>query len=230
MENTFNLKKFLAEGKLLKEEQTLNLEDTNPDFTSDKIVTTSKYADDSGKLKPQFGKQAYDFGGSEGPIPNSIVVDDAEPEGDNESIKFNLNKVGKFPPKKYINLTFTIDYIDNQNNLIKTILNSLESGGILVVSENVKSVSDFYNKLKSNFDILEVYDFMGGLNESKPSLQEVDYNNYAARDYWAQYNLDNPISKATASSNSTPNPPYEDEEEEEDEDNFSVISLILKKK
>jgi hypothetical protein len=170
MENS-DFKKYLTEGKLLKEDFSSTLEQTNPDFTPDKIVTTSKYADDRGKLKSQFGKQSYDFGGSEDPIPDSIVVDYDEPQGDNEWIEFDLNKVGKFPPKKYINSTFTIDYIDNQNNLIKTILNSLESGGILVVSENVGSVSDFYNKLKNNFDILEVYDFMSELNE-----QDEDYD------------------------------------------------------
>jgi hypothetical protein len=229
MENTFNLKKFLAEGKLLKEEQTSNLEQINPDFTSDKIVTTSNYANDRGQLKSQFGKQSYDFGGSEDPIPNSIIVDDAEPEGDNEWIQFDLNKVGKFPPKKYINSTFTIDYIDNQNNLIKTILNSLESGGILVVSENVKSVSDFYNKLKNNFDILEVYDFMGDLNEGVYTPEE------------RQEMADNIRKKYTINGvyydPYYPLPPglkYDNEMggdgEDEEVDENSVISLILKKK
>jgi hypothetical protein len=179
MNNNFNLKQYLSEGKLLKENLSSTLEQTNPDFTLDKIVTTSNYADNSGKLKPQFGKQSYDFGGSEDPVPNSIVVDDAEPDGDNEWIEFDLNKIGNFPPKKYINLTFTIDYIDNLDNLIKTILNSLENNGILIVSEDVKSVSDFYNKLKNNFDILEVYDFMSGLNEQN----DYDEEDYDEEDY-----------------------------------------------
>jgi len=229
MENTFNLKKFLAEGKLLKEEQTSNLEQINPDFTPDKIVTTSKYADNNGKLKFQFGKQSYDFGGSEDPIPNSIVVDDAEPEGNNEWIQFDLNKVGKFPPKKYINLTFTIDYINNQNNLIKTILNSLESGGILVISENTESVSNFYNKLKSNFDVLEVYDFMGNLNEGRytPEEEQEMINNIRK-----QYTINGVYYDPYY-----PLPPglkYDNEmggDGEDDEvDESLVMSLVLKKK
>lgn len=175
MENNFNLKQFLAEGKLLKEEQNNSLTSINPDFTSDKIVTTSKYADDGGRLKSQFANQAYDFGGAEYPIPNSTVVDIDKPEDDEKFIEWDLNEVGKFPPKKYINLTFALPYIDDSDNLKQTILNSLETGGILILTEQIHWVSDFYNKIKSNFDILEIYDYLSVLNES---MEDEDEENF----------------------------------------------------
>lgn len=218
---SFNIKK--AKERLLKEEQTSSLEEINPDFTTDKIVTTSNYADNSGRLKPQFGSESYDFGGSEEPIPNSTVVDTSEPDGDNKWIDFNLNKVGKFPPKKYINLTFSIGHIDNWGNLIKTILNSLESGGILVVTEQSNWVSDFYDKLKSNFDILEVYDFLSNMREN---LKEEMSN-----DEWVKK-----FTKSTADfRKSLENNPkfahlFDVNPSEEDEEDIDSISLILKKK
>ena len=217
----FDLKKFLAEGILLKEDFSSTLEEINPDFTPDKIVTTSNYANDRGQLKSQFGKHSYDFGGSEDPVPDSIVVDYGEPQGDNEWIEFDLNKVGKFPPKKYINSTFTIDYIDNQNNLIKTILNSLENGGILVITENVGSVSDFYNKLKNNFDILEVYDFRdkgNKISEPKYGSEEWFRKHFSPEEaeHMVKMNKNHSLSKKSNKKN--------------DISKNSVISLILKKK
>jgi hypothetical protein len=109
----------------------------------------------SGNIKPQ-SDNIYDFGGSEGPIPNSVVVDIEKPDGNNKFIEQDLEDEFTLPPKQYINLSSVIHFITNKNNLVKSINNSLKPGGILVLKSSLTGIFEILPYL-SNYVPLEAY-------------------------------------------------------------------------
>jgi SAM-dependent methyltransferase len=117
------------------------------------INNNSKIINKYGRLKIH-SNEVYDFGGSENPVPNSIVVDIQNPTGNNEYIEQDLDKEFSLPPKEYINLTSVIHFINNKNNLIKSINNSLKPGGILILKTSLNQIWDVIPYL-SNYTPLE---------------------------------------------------------------------------
>jgi hypothetical protein len=117
------------------------------------INNDSKFIDKYGRLKIH-SNEIYDFGGSENPVPNSIVVDIEEPEGNNEFIEQNLEEVFSLPPKEYINLTSVLHFIKNKNNLFKSINNSLKQNGILIIKTSLNQILKILPYL-SNYTPLE---------------------------------------------------------------------------
>jgi SAM-dependent methyltransferase len=124
--------------KLLKYLSNYNI----PINNNSKIIT--KY----GRLKINSDK-VYDFGGSEYPLPNSIVVDITPPEGNNKFIEKDLENEFSLPPKDFINLTSVLHFITNKSNLIKSINNSLKPGGLLIVKTSLKEILKFLPYLSS---------------------------------------------------------------------------------
>jgi len=141
------LTKFRGLTKLLKYLNNYNIP----------INNNSKVIDKYGRLKINSDK-VYDFGGSEYPIPNSIVVDIIPPEGNNKFIEKNLDNEFSLPPKDYISLTSVLHFITNKNNLIKSINNSLKPGGLLIVKTSLKEILKFLPYL-SNFTPIEAQIF-----------------------------------------------------------------------
>jgi hypothetical protein len=113
-----------------------------------------KYIDNNGKLKIH-SDEVYDFGGSWDPIPYSIVVDGDKPEGNNIWINRNLENYFNLPPKKYINLTSVLHFINNKNNLIKSINDSLNPKGILLIQTSLNQIIKII-PLLYNFNVIEV--------------------------------------------------------------------------
>tara|TARA_Y100000385_G_C13015607_1_gene603711 strand:+ start:763 stop:1308 length:546 start_codon:yes stop_codon:yes gene_type:complete len=150
--DNFDLKKYLAEGKLLKEKFTKNVSLDKLlkylDHHNTPINNNPKIIAQNGKLKHHSDK-VYDFGGSEDPIPNSIVVDITPPVGNNEFIEKDLENEFNLPPKDYINLTSVLHFIINKSNLIKSINNSLKPGGLLIVKTSLRQISEFLPYLSS---------------------------------------------------------------------------------
>jgi len=105
------------------------------------INDNSKIINKYGRLKIH-SNEVYDFGGSENPVPNSIVVDITPPNGDNKYIEQDLENEFSLPPKEYINLTSVIHFINNKNNLIKSVNNSLKPGGILILKTSLNQILD----------------------------------------------------------------------------------------
>ena len=117
------------------------------------INNDSKIIDDYGRLKIQSDK-VYDFGGSEYPIPNSIVVDITQPEGNNKFVEQNLENEFSLPPKDYINVSSVIHFINNKNNLVKSIDNSLKPGGLLILKSSLGQIIEILPYL-SNYTPIE---------------------------------------------------------------------------
>jgi SAM-dependent methyltransferase len=117
------------------------------------INNDSKIIDDYGRLKIQSDK-VYDFGGSEYPIPNSIVVDITQPEGNNKFVEQNLENEFSLPPKDYINVSSVIHFINNKNNLVKSINNSLKPGGLLILKTSLNQIPKILPYL-SNYTPIE---------------------------------------------------------------------------
>jgi SAM-dependent methyltransferase len=105
------------------------------------INDNSKIINKYGRLKIH-SNEVYDFGGSENPVPNSIVVDITPPNGNNKYIEQDLENEFSLPPKEYINLTSVIHFINNKNNLIKSVNNSLKPGGILILKTSLNQILD----------------------------------------------------------------------------------------
>ena len=105
------------------------------------INDNSKIINKYGRLKIH-SNEVYDFGGSENPVPNSIVVDITSPNENNKYIEQDLENEFSLPPKKYINLTSVIHFINNKNNLIKSVNNSLKPGGILILKTSLNQILD----------------------------------------------------------------------------------------
>lgn len=103
------------------------------------VNINSKIINKYGKLKINSNK-IYDFGGADNPIPNSIVVDIEKPDGDNKFIEQDLEDEFNLPPKDYINLSSVIHFINNKNNLVKSINNSLKPGGILIIKTSLNQI------------------------------------------------------------------------------------------
>jgi SAM-dependent methyltransferase len=103
------------------------------------VNINSKIINKYGRLKINSNK-IYDFGGADNPIPNSIVVDIEKPDGDNKFIKQDLEDEFNLPPKDYINLSSVIHFINNKNNLVKSINNSLKPGGILIIKTSLNQI------------------------------------------------------------------------------------------
>ena len=125
------------------------------------INNNLKYIGNNGKIKIN-SNEVYDFGGSWNPIPNSIVVDFDKPEGDNEFIKQDLEKQFNLSPKKYINLTSVLHFINNKSNLIKSINNSLKPGGIILIKSSLRQILEIiphlshYTPLEAKIDKEEI--------------------------------------------------------------------------
>lgn len=136
------MKKFQLK-QLIKEEVTknANLNKLIEYLNKNNVVinNNSKIIDKYGSLKIHSNK-VYDFGGSEDPVPNSIVVDITPPNGNNKYIEQDLENEFSLPPKEYINLTSVIHFINNKNNLIKSINNSLKPGGILILKSSLNQI------------------------------------------------------------------------------------------
>jgi SAM-dependent methyltransferase len=105
------------------------------------INDNSKIINKYGRLKIH-SNEVYDFGGSENPVSNSIVVDITPPNGNNKYIEQDLENEFSLPPKEYINLTSVIHFINNKNNLIKSVNNSLKPGGILILKTSLNQILD----------------------------------------------------------------------------------------
>ena len=103
------------------------------------VNINSKIINKYGKLKINSNK-IYDFGGADNPIPNSIVVDIEKPDGDNKFIEQDLEDEFNLPPKDYINLSSVIHFINNKNNLVKSINNSLKPGGLLIIKTSLNQI------------------------------------------------------------------------------------------
>jgi SAM-dependent methyltransferase len=112
-----------------------------------------KYISNNGKLNSNL-KDIYDFGGSWDPLPNSIVVDIDKPKGDNEFIEQDFENEFTLPSKKYINISSVIHFINNKSNIVKSINNSLENGGIFVIKTSLSLISEIIPYL-SNYIPLE---------------------------------------------------------------------------
>ena len=153
--DNFDLKKYLAEGRLFesKKQDGLNklLDYLNKHNVS--INNNSNITNKYGRLKIN-SDEVYDFGGAEHPVPNSIVVDIYEPEGNNEFIEQDLENEFNLPPKKYINATSVIHFINNKNNLVKSINASLKPGGLLILKSSLDQVLEIL-PLLSSFTPLE---------------------------------------------------------------------------
>ena len=117
------------------------------------INNDSQIINQYGRLKIH-SNEVYDFGGSENPVPNSVVVDIQKPEGNNEYIEQDLDKEFNLPPKDYINLSSVIHFINNKDNLVKSINNSLKSGGILVLKTSLNQIEKILPYL-SNYTPIE---------------------------------------------------------------------------
>jgi len=117
------------------------------------INNNSKIIAAYGRLKIN-SDEVYDFGGSENPVPNSIVVDIEDPDGDNEFIEQDLEDVFSLPPKQYINVTSVIHFIINKNNLVKSIDNSLKPGGLLILKSSLGKIIEILPYL-SNYTPIE---------------------------------------------------------------------------
>tara|TARA_R110000782_G_scaffold165167_1_gene257097 strand:- start:223 stop:738 length:516 start_codon:yes stop_codon:yes gene_type:complete len=103
------------------------------------INNNSKILKDYGRINIH-SEKVYDFGGSENPVPNSIVVDITKPEGNNKFIKQDLENEFSLPPKGYINLSSVIHFINNKSNLVKSINNSLKPGGLLILKTSLNQI------------------------------------------------------------------------------------------
>ena len=143
--------------QIIKEEITKNINLNNLINYLNKnnavINSDSKIVDRYGRLKIH-SNEVYDFGGSENPVPSSVVVDIQKPEGNNEYIEQDLDKEFNLPPKDYINLSSVIHFINNKDNLVKSINNSLKSGGILVLKTSLNQIEKILPYL-SNYTPLE---------------------------------------------------------------------------
>jgi SAM-dependent methyltransferase len=117
------------------------------------INNNSKIINKYGRLKIHSNK-VYDFGGSEYPVPNSIVVDIEKPEGNNKFIEQDLENEFNLPPKDYINVSSVIHFINNKNNLIKSINNSLKPGGLLILKTSLNQILEILPSL-SNYTPIE---------------------------------------------------------------------------
>lgn len=117
------------------------------------INNNSKIINIYGRLKIHSDK-VYDFGGSENPVPNSIVVDITPPKENNIYIEQDLENEFSLPPKDYINLSSTIHFINNKNNLVKSINNSLKPGGLLILKTSLNQIEKILPYL-SNYTPIE---------------------------------------------------------------------------
>jgi len=117
------------------------------------INNNSKIINTYGRLKIHSDK-VYDFGGSENPVPNSVVVDITKLKGNNKFIEQDLENEFSLPPKDYINLSSVIHFINNKNNLIKSINNSLNPGGLLILKTSLNQMIKFLPYL-SNYTPIE---------------------------------------------------------------------------
>lgn len=117
------------------------------------INNSLKYIGNNGKIKIN-SNEVYDFGGSWNPVPNSTVVDVDKPIGNNNFIEQDLEKQFNLPPKKYINVSSVLHFINNKNNLIKNINNSLISGGIVIIKSSLNQILEVI-PLLSNYTPLE---------------------------------------------------------------------------
>jgi len=117
------------------------------------INNNSKIINTYGRLKIN-SDNVYDFGGSENPVPNSVVVDITKLKGNNKFIEQDLENEFSLPPKDYINLSSVIHFINNKNNLIKSINNSLNPGGLLILKTSLNQMIKFLPYL-SNYTPIE---------------------------------------------------------------------------
>lgn len=137
------------------------------------VNINSKIINKYGTLKIHSNK-IYDFGGADNPIPNSIVVDIEKPNGDSKFIEQDLEDEFNLPPKDYINLSSVIHFINNKNNLVKSINNSLKPGGILIIKTSLNQIwkilpylSD-YTPLEAQIDKEEIL-----LSEDDPDVVSI---------------------------------------------------------
>tara|TARA_R110001606_G_scaffold326153_1_gene472934 strand:- start:54 stop:590 length:537 start_codon:yes stop_codon:yes gene_type:complete len=153
--DNFDLKKYLAEGKLFesKKQDGLNKLLDYLNKYNVPINNSSNIINKYGRLKIN-SDEVYDFGGAEDPVPNSIVVDIDEPEGNNKFIEQDLENEFNLPPKQYISVTSVIHFINNKSNLVKSINNSLKPGGLLILKSSLNQVLDIL-PLLSSFTPLE---------------------------------------------------------------------------
>jgi SAM-dependent methyltransferase len=125
------------------------------------INNDSKIISPYGRLKIHSDK-VYDFGGSENPTPNSVVVDIEEPEENNEFIEQDLENEFSLPPKDYINLSSVIHFINNKGNLVKSINNSLKPGGFLILKTSLNQIKKIlpylskYTPIEAQIDKKEI--------------------------------------------------------------------------
>lgn len=121
-------------------------------------TSQTQYLNNWRKLKIQ-SNDVYDFGGAEFPIDNSVVVDIDPPEEsenkNNEFIEQDLEQIFSLPPKPYINISSVLHFINNKQNLAKSIDNSLTPGGILVIKSNINEMAKMLPYIK--YKIVDVY-------------------------------------------------------------------------
>jgi hypothetical protein len=135
----------------------------------------SKYSSDkNGGLKIN-SLDTYDFGGAEAALNNLATVvdydykykegdkpkiktydDTTEFTGNNKYINQDLNKPFSFPPKMYGNMTSVYHHLENKNNIVNSIYNSLKPGGIFFISCSFIDVFDIYKRFSQKFKIIEI--------------------------------------------------------------------------
>lgn len=131
------------------------------------------YGNAYGKLKIQ-SSDTYDFGGAESALndlativdyeykegnkPKIYTHDDIypEPTGNNKYINQDLNKPFSFPPKMYGNMTAVYHHLENKNNIVNSVYNSLKPGGIFFISCSFIDVFDVYKRFSQKFKIIEI--------------------------------------------------------------------------
>ena len=154
--DNFDLKKYLAEGKLFEENDKSIYLNRLLDYLNKynaPINNNSKIINKYGRLKIN-SDEVYDFGGAENPVPNSTVVDIGKPEGNNKFIEQDLENEFNLPPKQYISVTSVIHFINNKNNLVKSINNSLKPGGLLILKSSLGQIMSILPYL-SNYTPIE---------------------------------------------------------------------------
>ena len=154
--DNFDLKKYLSEGRLFEENDKSIYLNRLLDYLNKynaPVNNDSKIIDKYGRLKIN-SDEVYDFGGAEDPVPNSIVVDIGEPEGNNKFIEQDLENEFNLPPKQYISVTSVIHFINNKNNLVKSINNSLKPGGLLILKSSLGQIISILPHL-SNYTPIE---------------------------------------------------------------------------
>ena len=142
------------EGILLLESEEVKLDKINAsDYKDDYVKISNHLVNDDNEI--------YDFGGGEDSPFNEdevTVVDyDEVPEDDNPDHKIHdLTKYIKLPPKKLINMSYSLCQIGPSPELKKTINDALKPGGYVVIRDYFEDI-EWIEKFFSNYNQIYKY-------------------------------------------------------------------------